>query len=189
MQRRSHRTQNSSVSKTERGWEAERPSSRIPFTMVEENRVQRGQALGPTAHSKALYGLAPACSHSLPYPIPQPACWVFLLMLEWATLGPASGPLHLLFVLPRMLSAHPTPHFHDRLILSGLNSDVPSEGPSLSILTSVAHTSCHTSPRPRHSSQQINFPCSNYDYRKLFIYLFASYYPLVCLGLCYTPST
>lgn len=95
--------------KNRRGLGAERPSGRIPFRAVEENRVQRGQALGPTAHGKALYGLAPACSHSLPHPIPQPACWVFLLMLEWATLGPGSGPLHLLFTLPRMPSAHLRP--------------------------------------------------------------------------------
>lgn len=83
-QRSSHRSQNSSVSKTASGGGKggkggdqqggpERPSSRSTSELAGESRAQRGQILGPTAHTEALCGLPPAFSHSLPHPIPQPA--------------------------------------------------------------------------------------------------------------------
>lgn len=98
-----------------------------------ESKAQRGQALGPTARSKA-----PACSYFLPLPVP-PVNLIFLLMLEWATWDPASGPLHFLLFLPRMLCSQIFPRLAPSC-QSSLSSSVPSEKPSLTSVTEVAHT-------------------------------------------------
>jgi len=149
-----------------------------------ESKAQGGQALGPTAHSKVLCGLAPASSHSLPPPHP-PTSLIFLLMPGWATLDPTPGPLHLLFFLHRMLC----PQIFPWLVppcQAGLSSHVPSERPSLTSVTEVAHTS------PLFISARQCFSCSSYYCKQLpylFIYLFNSYDPLTCLVLCCTPST
>lgn len=96
-------------------------------------------------------------------------------MLDCAILGPASGPLHLLFFLPRMPGSVLS-------VRSQLNCPLREVFPTA--FTEVAHT-------PHHSSQSVNFPDSNYYYRKspyLFIYLFISYYPLPVLFPAVPPA-
>lgn len=58
-------------------------------------------------------------------------------MLEGATLGPALGHLHLLFILLRMLC--PEISMTGSFCQSGLSSNAPAERPFLTTLTEVAH--------------------------------------------------
>lgn len=104
-------------------------------------------------------------------------------MLEWAALGPASGPLYLQFALLRMLC--PRISMADSFCQSGLSSSAPSKRPSQTTVTEVAHSS----PHPIILLSPFNFLYSNYYYRKslyLFTYLFIGYY-LLCLVLCPSP--
>lgn len=80
-------------------------------------------------------------------------------MLEWATLGPASGHLHLLLILLRM----PCPQIFmtGSFCQSGLCSNAPLERPFMTTLTEVVL------PAPHYSFQLVNFLCSSYYYRTL----------------------
>lgn len=80
-------------------------------------------------------------------------------MLEWATLGPASGHLHLLLILLRM----PCPQIFmtGSFCQSGLCSNAPLERPFMTTLTEVVL------PAPHYSFQLVNFLCSSYYSRTL----------------------
>lgn len=107
-------------------------------------------------------------------------------MLEGATLGPALGHLHLLFILLRMLC--PEISMTGSFCQSGLSSNAPAERPFLTTLTEVAQLIIS----PHYFSQLIFFVAvitvENYLIY-LFIYLFVGYYPLVHLVFRCTPST
>lgn len=75
--------------------EPERPPSRISFMITGESEAQRGQ-VWPCAVWPC------RVSFSAP-PYPSTSFLGLPSMLEWATLGPALGHLHLLFILLRML--------------------------------------------------------------------------------------
>lgn len=108
-----------------------------------ESKAQRGQALGPTWSGPCRF------SFSAP-PYPSTSLLGLPSMLEGATLGPALGHLHLLFILLRMLC--PEISMTASFCQSGLSSNAPTERPFLTTLTEVAH------PHPIiHFSQLIFF--------------------------------